>query len=786
MNASPSTRRGRGAVAALGLGALIASVMMAAPVANATSTEPSLSPTADTSVWGTNGRVMDILSLGDKAVLAGGFDYVGPTVGHAARVSPDTGAMLGSRQMFTDNVYVTIPDGAGGWFAGGEFGAVDGAYRRSIVHIGADGAVDKTFNASANGKVQALALVEGKLIVGGKFTKAGGVTVANIVALDPSTGLAVPGWSASANNTVYALEAVGSQVYVGGQFTNLNGSSRRYLGRISAATGGYDSSFSGQTSGIVRSIDVDPSSTAVYVGGDFTSASSRYVGSTGRNRLAAFSTTAGDIAAWNPNAGASVRVLEVAPTGSSVYVGGEFTTIAGQSRTAFAEVTINGEVTGRDLGIAKARCPHTTKSAYSLPTKGCDNTVAALDLSDGKLLVGGQFSEVLGTPRHHVAEVDIATNQLSDFNPVAGNFVNAVLHLGDENVIAGDFTSVGGLIRDGLAVIDLTTGEADPGFTADVDLMVNDVALSPNGQYIYAGGDFKSVNGVARSKVVKLDVNTGAVDPKFKAGINNIVIKIGVDGDKVYLGGKFTKIGSQKRLHTARLEEGTGNVDLGWTADTTGPSGKLRGGGMVQGLEVAPDGSKVYLSGPFNTLNGTSLPGGIAVVSGTDGTIDPRVPGGVAGCAGVGPWINRIYLSPDGLRLYGGDVCPDNIYQWDAVNLTTTQHPNALVWRTWCNAGMQGSLEVNGRFYYGSHGGDKGSGGRCSAYPGGPSVDRQRFVVFDAETGNLLSFAPEFNTPMGVWSFADNPRGLLVGGDFTLAGDRNTVTQGFALFRGTP
>ena len=74
----------------------------------------------------------------------------------------------------------------------------------------------------------------------------------------------------------------------------------------------------------------------------------------------------------------------------------------------------------------------------------------------------------------------------------------------------------------------------------------------------------------------------------------------------------------------------------------------------------------------------------------------------------------------------------------------------------------------------------------CSAYPGGPNVERSRFIVFDATSGVLLDYAPTFDQPMGVWSFAASPYGLLVGGDFTIAGDRSTVAQGFALFRGTP
>ena len=206
---------------------------------------------------------------------------------------------------------------------------------------------------------------------------------------------------------------------------------------------------------------------------------------------------------------------------------------------------------------------------------------------------------------------------------------------------------------------------------------------------------------------------------------------------------------------------------------------------MVQSLQVAPDGSKVYLAGPFNTVNGVAKRG-IAVVDGATGAMLPQQLGGVQQCWANGDWITHLYLSPDGQRLYGGDVCPDNIYQWDAVHLSTPANPTGLNWRTSCNAGMQGTLEVNGHFFYGSHGGDKGSGGRCAQTPGGAQVDIARYAVFDQVNGNLLPDRVQFDSPMGVWSFAAVPGGLLVGGDFTFVNATTNVHQGLALLPGTP
>lgn len=105
--------------------------------------------------------------------------------------------------------------------------------------------------------------------------------------------------------------------------------------------------------------------------------------------------------------------------------------------------------------------------------------------------------------------------------------------------------------------------------------------------------------------------------------------------------------------------------------------------------------------------------------------------------------------------------------------------------RAWCNGGMQGRLEMNGHFYYGTHGGNRGSGGVCLNRPGGTNVDQQRFYAFDATTGYLDPYAPKFDAPMGIWSYAAVQGGLLVGGDFAAAGDLQTVQQGLAFFPGT-
>jgi hypothetical protein len=449
-------------------------------------------------------------------------------------------------------------------------------------------------------------------------------------------------------------------------------------------------------------------------------------------------------------------------------------------------VSPSGVVGALDGRFTECNAPHSTKYAHGMVP--CTPEVSALTVDAGVLYAGGRFGRSGGEQRHDAAAFDLGTGALTAWNPVASDRPLALSAgaPGGPIFLGGELVSLNGLVRKGLAALDAVTGAGISSFSADTDEFVEALDASTDGSRLYLAGQFKTVQGQARPSVASIVTATGLVDAAFHPAFNKGALALAYAQGSLWVGGKFTKVSGVARARSVKLNAATGAVDPAWVANTTGPSGALRANGMVQGVEVTPDGSTVFLGGPFTSVNGTTLPGGLAVVSGATGALGPRQLGGVQGCSSVGPWINRLYLSDDGRRLYGGDICPDYIYQWDAVNLSSATNPTGLNWRNLCNGGMQGRFEVNGHFYYGTHGGDQGNGGRCQAYPGGPNVAQQRYFVFDSATGTLQPDAPDFDTPMGVWSFAATPAGLLVGGDFTFAGSRSNVAQGLAFFPGTP
>ena len=331
---------------------------------------------------------------------------------------------------------------------------------------------------------------------------------------------------------------------------------------------------------------------------------------------------------------------------------------------------------------------HTTSDAHSNPV--CDTEVDSLTVASGVLYVGGRFAKSGSTVRHDAAAFTLAGGAMHGLEP--GRPSDRVLALagsGTGMFVGGELTSVNGGVRPNLAALDATTGQLDPTFNPVVSDEVLDIAVAPGGTRLFLAGHFALVGGKKHNHMAAVALTDGKVDAAFKPNFNNDVLSIAVLGNSVYVGGQFTKVTKITKKHAVKLDPITGAVDPVFQGRHRGPGRRPHRGGIVMSLQVAPDGSKVYMAGPFDSVNGT-VKRGIAVVDGVTGAMLPKQLGGVQKCWTNGDWIVRLHLSADGKRLYGGDVCPDNIYQWDAVNLSSPTNPTGLLWRSWCNAGMQG------------------------------------------------------------------------------------------------
>src|SRR5206468_10403809 len=109
---------------------------------------------------------------------------------------------VGSPQV-AGNVWSVAPDGAGGWYIGGDFTHVAGVRRSRLAHLEADYTLSP-WNPGANNTVRALAVSGGTVYAAGGFSTIGGQARNQMAALDGTTGLVKP-WNPSPNASVSAL-----------------------------------------------------------------------------------------------------------------------------------------------------------------------------------------------------------------------------------------------------------------------------------------------------------------------------------------------------------------------------------------------------------------------------------------------------------------------------------------------------------------------------------------------------------------------------------------------------
>ncbi len=360
----------------------------------------------------------------------------------------------------------------------------------TIVDNETPGSVDFEFNPGqgANDTVLTLALQpDGRILLGGRFTELDQVTLARLARVHDDGYLDTffnPG--EGFNNTVrgLAVQADG-RIGVGGDFTLFNTLSRNRLIRLNA-DGAADQDFNigNGADGPVRAVAVEPSGT-LLVGGEFNT-----LNDTPRARLARLRADGTLDTSFTPQFNGNVYALAVQPDGR-ILVAGAFTTAANQSRPYLARL----EADGRPDGTFNTG-------------GGPDKPVRALALQpDGRILIAGEFGRVASQPRGGIARL-LADGGLDDtFVPLSGanGTVHAVGLAADGKVlIGGAFTQYDGQDRGRVARLN-PDGTLDTVF--DVGTGANDtvyaLVVQPNSA-VLIGGDFTEVDGLPRNRIARL------------------------------------------------------------------------------------------------------------------------------------------------------------------------------------------------------------------------------------------------------------------------------------------
>ena len=130
--------------------------------------------------------------------------------------------------------------------------------------------------------------------------------------------------------------------------------------------------------------------------------------------------------------------------------------------------------------------------------------LASVVQPDGKILIAGSFTSVLGQPRNNIARLNADGTLDAGFNPNANNTVSSVVVQADGQILlGGNFTTVGGTTRNRIARVD-AAGALDAGFDPDANSIVRSVVVQADGR-ILLGGQFTTVGGTARTRIARVD-----------------------------------------------------------------------------------------------------------------------------------------------------------------------------------------------------------------------------------------------------------------------------------------
>ncbi len=511
---------------------------------------------------GANSYVLSLAVSDSTVYTAGYFTQVGDSMRNYIAAFDKTTGSVRSWNPNANNYPYTMAISGSIVYVGGTFTQIGNQTRNYIAAL--DGATGSATSwdpggASINSSVNVIATSGPTVYVGGDFTIIGNQNRQYIAALDSTTGNATS-WNPQANSTVYTLAIAGSTIYAGGTFSSIGGGMRRNMAGVDIATG---NATSWQSDAVSPVSCLAVSGSAIYAGGEFIS-----IGGKRRRNIAAFDAVTGKATSWDPSANSSVIAL--AFSGPLLYVGGSFDSVGGQWRRFIAAVdTMTGTATSWDPsagsinGTVAAIAPSgsTVYIGGSFLYIGGENRyhIAAIDSATGnitawdpsangyvstlavdgtKIYAGGGFGTIGGESRQFLVALDATTGNATGWNPSPDGAVNTMTLNGSILYVGGSFFNISGQSRQSLAAFNASTGNLTvwnasaswPGYISSV---------ASGGSTVYVGGNFSFIGGQTRSYLALVSASTGLAT-SWVPQLNSSVYSLALANSKVYAGGGFT------------------------------------------------------------------------------------------------------------------------------------------------------------------------------------------------------------------------------------------------------
>ncbi len=420
---------------------------------------------------------------------------------------------------------------------------------------------------------------DGRLYVTGYAEKVGGFPMDGLARVQADgtldAGFQLPGTGVPRLVWTMARQPDG-KLLIGGSFLSVEGVPRGHLARLNA-DGKLDRTFMAGLAGaeeLVSSIVLQPDG-KILLAGWFTNVNG--IACRGLFRLHADGTSDTSFQVRSDGDAAWVRSVAVQSDGKIVY--GEY---------------VFGEVDGA-YRLVRVHADGTPDSGWPAGLGGTDHLATTLLVEpDGKVLVGGVFSMDQPGARRGLVRLDLDGNIDPGFAPLwvneMGNVWTVVRQADGKLLVGGAFTNLNGVARGGLARLE-SDGSLDPTFLTDLpgaNDMVYAMALQPDGKAVI-GGWFTEVNGVQQSSLARLHPD-GRLDTSFRPELNGDItwvyeVLVLPDG-KILVSGLFSAMNGEPASHLARLAGDAAPLPNMVAYDLAGVPGAIRlvidGGGWDQ------------------------------------------------------------------------------------------------------------------------------------------------------------------------------------------------------------
>jgi hypothetical protein len=656
-----------------------------------------------------NGGVREVSVSGNRAYVAGMFDYVGPNTGSLAMLDGTNQNLLSEENCpyfeIDGSINQIIDDGNGNAIIAGTFNYVQGVKRHAIAKIKPDCTLDSSFNANLadpTAEVRSILMHNGKLFIAGLFSgtfaTTGNDTRTNVAVINAATGVIDPSWDANMlGSEVNVIKTDGTNLFLGGSFYQIGALSVNNLAKVDMTSGTVVSSL-GEPDNTVQTIWLD--GTSLYVGGNFNS-----IDGNTTNYFAKITNTGTFL--WG-NSNIDTNVQSVLLANNKVYVGGNFTTPR-QGLLTFDPTT--GTDLLKDFGISSG-------------------VVYSIRQLNGKLFLFGSFASILNNSTSYIVCLDPLNDTIVNWNArIAGPNSQErgdIYKFSNGNYLVGaSFPTLQGKARTYLAEIDLTTGQPtdwNPTFSFPGGVeVIQAMYLSQNRLYI--GGSFTAVNSSTRTRFASFDLSSSP--PTLSSlnvsisGYTNNVWKISEFNNQILIAGAFYTVNGNSINHIVTL-----NPDTGVTSYGLNPNSNF---GLREFLKLSN--GKFILAGDMTLINGASTVNRFAVVNETNGSLVQSPNGSAIGSVyKIIESTGRLLVGFDNNSAPSSSGCCLGVYDID--NLTPISHSLGI---SPASGARVNDLYINGNDLY-----------LMGSFNSVRSENKSNFVSLTLDTLQLTEFSPSF------------------------------------------